>query len=50
VSTRDPDCPECRAQGVIWMLAEEWPCPYCRRSEYDERLIQQRIDEGEIAS
>lgn len=43
-------CPECRDKSVIWMLGEEWPCPWCRAKEYEEKLIQQRIDIGEIAS
>lgn len=43
-------CVECRDQGVIWMLAEEWPCPFCRAHEYEEKMIEQRIDLGELAS
>lgn len=43
-------CPECRDQHVIWMLGEEWPCPWCKPDEHNEKLIQLRIDIGELSS
>ena len=41
-----PPCPECSGQSVIWMLGEEWPCPYCQAGAYDEQLRERRIDNG----